>query len=66
MRKDTTIAKLTNIEVERNKKISKKRYIVELYFDLSHLNDGAHKPRFTKILKNIWDTMCRQMAFNIF
>jgi hypothetical protein len=27
MRKDTTTAKLTKIEVERNKKISKKRYI---------------------------------------
>ena len=27
MRKDTTTAKLTQIEIERNKKISKKRYI---------------------------------------
>jgi transposase, IS5 family len=65
MRKDTKTAKLTEIEIERNKKISKKRYIVEQYFGLSHLHDGAYRARFTTILKNIWDTMCRQMAFNI-
>lgn len=66
MRKETTTAKLTDIEIQRNKKISKKRYIVEQYFGLSHLHDGAYKARFTTIIKNIWDTMCRQMAFNIF
>jgi len=66
MRKDTTTAKLTEIEIERNKRISKKRYIVEQYFGLSHLHDGAYRARFTTILKNIWDTMCRQMAFNMF
>jgi IS5 family transposase len=65
MRKDTTTAKLTEVEIKRNKKISKKRYIVEQYFGLSHLHDGAYRARFTTILKNIWDTMCRQMAFNI-
>jgi len=65
MRKDTTTAKLTELETERNKRISKKRYIVEQYFGLSHLHDGAYRARFTTILKNIWDTMCRQMAFNI-
>lgn len=65
MRKDTKTAKLTEIEIERNKKISKKRYIVEQYFGLSHLHDGAYRARFTTILKNIWDTMCRQIAFNI-
>jgi transposase, IS5 family len=36
-RKDTTTAKLTEYEIERNKKLSKKRYIVEQYFGLSHL-----------------------------
>jgi len=46
--------------------ISKKRYIVEQYFGLSHLHDGAYRARFTTILKNIWDTMCRQMVFNVF
>ena len=65
MRKDTTTAKLTELEIERNKKISKKRYIVEQYFGLSHLHDGAYRARFTTTIKNIWDTMCRQMAFNI-
>lgn len=35
MRKDTTTAKLTEIEIARNKFISKKRYIVEQYFGLS-------------------------------
>ena len=65
MRKDTTTAKLTKLERARNKKISKKRYIVEQYFGLSHLHDGAYRARFTTTLKNIWDAMCRQMAFNI-
>jgi len=66
MRKDTTTAKITEIEIERNKKISKKRYIVEQYFGLSHLHGGACRARFTTIMKNIWDAMCRQMAFNVF
>jgi transposase, IS5 family len=65
MRKNTTTARLTDTEIKRNKKISKKRYIVEQYFGLSHLHDGAYRARFTTILKNLWDTMCRQMAFNI-
>jgi IS5 family transposase len=66
MRKDTTTAKLTEFEVERNKQISKKRYIVEQYFGLTHLHGDAHRARFTTIVKTIWDAMCRQMAFNIF
>jgi len=66
MRKDTKSTKLTEYETERNKKISKKRYIVEQYFGLSHLYDGAYRARFTTIINNIWDTMCRQMAFNLF
>ena len=66
MRKDTTTAKLTVYEKERNKKISKKRYIVEQYFGLSHLHDGAFRARFTTITKNILDAMCRQLAFNLF
>jgi IS5 family transposase len=65
MRKDTKTAKLTEVEIQRNKKISKKRYIVEQYFGLSHLHDGAYRARFTTIVRNIWDTMCRQMAFNV-
>jgi len=66
MRKDTTTAKITELEIERNKKISKKRYIVEQYFGLSHLHYGAYRARFTTIAKNLWDSMCRQMAFNLF
>jgi IS5 family transposase len=65
MRKDTTTAKLTEIEKERNRCISKKRYIVAQYFGLSHLHDSAYRARFTKGTKNIWDAMCRQMAFNM-
>jgi IS5 family transposase len=66
MRKDTTTAKLTEIERERNKRISKKRYVVEQYFGLSHLHNDAYRARFTTVIKNTWDAMCRQMAFNIF
>jgi IS5 family transposase len=65
MRKDTTTAKLTELEIERNKQISKRRYIVEQYFGLSHLHDRAYKARFTRLAKNLWDSMCRQMAFNV-
>lgn len=65
MRKNTTTAKLTEYEKERNKKISKKRYIVEQYFGLSHLHDRAKRARFATIIKNTIDAMCRQAAFNI-
>jgi IS5 family transposase len=66
MRKDTRGAKITKVEIERDRKISKKRYIVEQYFGLSHLYDGAYRARFMMMMKNIWDAMCRQMAFNLF
>ena len=66
MRKDTRGAKITKVEIKRNNKISKKRYIVEQYFGLSHLHHGAYRARFTVMMKNIWDAMCRQMAFNLF
>ena len=48
------------------------------YFGLSHLYDGAYRARFTTIIKNTWDAMCRQtcpveceayssgVAFNLF
>ena len=65
MRKYTTTAKLTEYEIERNKKLSKKRYIVEQYFGLSHLHDKAYRARFTTIIKNIIDAMFRQCAFNL-
>jgi len=39
---------------------------VEQYSGLRHVPDGADQGRFTTIVKNIWDTMCRQMPFNMF
>ena len=65
MRKDTTTAKLTTYEKERNKRISKVRYIVEQYFGLSHLHDNGQRARFTTIAKNNIDIWFRQIAFNI-
>ena len=65
MRKDEKNAKLTEYEIERNKKISKVRYIVEQYFGLSHLYDNGQKARFTTIDKNHIDIWFRQVAFNI-
>ena len=66
MRKGTRSTKLTDYEKERNKEIAKKRYIVEQYFGLSHLHSHAFHARFTRIGKNIIDTLFRQMAFNLF
>ena len=66
MRKDSTTAKLTEYEKDRNKKISQKfDIIVEQYFGLSHLHDGAKRARFTDITKNKFDGWYRQAAFNI-
>ncbi|WP_213181593.1 transposase [Desulfosarcina cetonica] len=59
MRKDSTTAKLTEREIERNKTISKVRYIVEQYFGISHLHDQAKRARFTTILKNNLDAWFR-------
>jgi transposase, IS5 family len=65
MRKDSTTAKLTDYEINRNKQIPKVRYIVEQYFGISHLHDGAKRARFTNIAKNNFDAWLRQAAFNI-
>jgi len=65
MRKNSTTAKLTEYEIERNKKFSKVRYIVEQYFGLSHLHDGANRARFTDIAKNKFDGWYRQAAYNM-
>jgi len=65
MRKDSTTAKLTDLEIERNKLLSKTRYIVEQYFGISHLHDRAKRARFTTIVKNKYDCWYRQAAFNI-
>jgi IS5 family transposase len=66
MGKDTKSTKLTDYEKVRNKQISKKRYIVEQYFGLSHLYNDAFRARFTRIAKNAIDVLFRQMAFNLF
>ncbi len=60
MRKDSTTAKLTDLEIERNKKISKVRYIVEQYFGISHLHDNAKRAKFTQLVKNKVDGWIRQ------
>jgi len=65
MRKDSTTAKLTEYEINRNKAISKVRYIVEQYFGISHLQDNAKRARFTDITKNKLDLWFHQTAFNI-
>lgn len=66
MRKATRSTSLTTYEKERNKQISRKRYIVEQYFGLSHLHNDAFRARFPRIIQNLIDILCRQMAFNLF
>ena len=39
MRKNSTTAKLTELEIQRNKAISKIRYIVEQYFGINGTTD---------------------------
>ena len=50
-----------DLETERNKKISKVRYIVEQYFGISHLKDNAQRARFPQIDKNKFDGWYRQV-----
>ena len=59
------VSKLTDYETERNTQISKKRYIVEQYFGLSHLHHNAFRARFPRLIKNAIDALFRQMAFNL-
>jgi len=66
MRKATVGTELTEFEKERNKAISKVRYIVEQYFGLSHLYNRAYRARFPKLIKNALNALFRQMAFNLF
>ncbi len=65
MRKNSTTATLTEYEIERNKKISKVRYIVEQYFGISHLQDRANRARFTTNTKDEVVFGERQAAYNI-
>jgi IS5 family transposase len=66
MRKATRNTELTQYEKERNKAISKVRYIVEQYFGISHLYHRAYRTRFTKMIINAIDGKLRQLAFNLF
>ncbi len=66
MRKATRGAALTQYEKERNKAISKVRYVIEQYFGISHLHNHAGRARFTKMIINGIDCKLRQLAFNIF
>jgi IS5 family transposase len=66
MRRATRGTELTRYEKERNKAISKIRYIVEQYFGISHLHHHAHRARFTKMIINGIDGKLRQLAFNLF
>jgi len=66
MRKATRGAQLTPYEKERNKAISKIRYIVEQYFGISHLHHHAYRARFTRLIINATDALFRQLAFNLF
>jgi IS5 family transposase len=65
MRRAIPGMKLTAYEKERNKAISKIRYIMEQYFGLSHLHNHAFRARFTRLIKNAIDAMFRQLAFNL-
>jgi IS5 family transposase len=65
MRKSQINASLTEMEIERNKVISRVRYKIEQYFGITHKYHGAGKARFTTLLKENWDHLCGAMAFNI-
>lgn len=64
MRKDYPNAKLTDLEHERNKKISKIRYKIEQYFGLTERHMGGGRARFTTLIKEHWNRLCQVMAFN--
>jgi len=65
MAKATRGTELTQHEIDRNKAISKVRYIVEQYFGISHLHNDAFRARFPRMIRNAIDTLFRQMAFNL-
>jgi IS5 family transposase len=64
MRKDERNAKLTELEITRNKMISKVRYKIEQYFGVTALHQGASRARFTTLSKGGWDRICQVIAFN--
>jgi transposase, IS5 family len=64
MRKEQKNAQLTELEHERNKKISKVRYKIEQYFGLTERHMGGGRARFTTLLKENWNRLSMVMAFN--
>lgn len=65
MRKGQVNVSLMKFEIERNKGISKIRYVIEQYFGLTEMYQGAGKARFTTLVKEGWNRLCQVMAFNI-
>lgn len=65
MRKGRVNASFTKHEIERNKGISRVRYVIEQYFGLTAKYQGAGRARFTTLLKEGWNRLCQIMAFNI-
>lgn len=51
MRKDEQSATLTQLEIERNKMISKVRYKIEQYFGVMALHQEAGRTRFITLVK---------------
>jgi transposase, IS5 family len=62
MRKEQKNAKLTDLEHERNKKISKILY--KQYFGLTERHMGGGRARFTTLFKENWNRLSMVMAFN--
>jgi len=65
MRKGERNAILTEMEIDRNKIISKVRYKIEQYFGVTALHQGAGRARFSTLAKEGWDQLCHAIAFNI-
>jgi IS5 family transposase len=65
MRKDERNAKLTELEITRNKKISKVRYKIEQYFGVTVLHQGTSRAWYTTLAKERWNRICQVMAFNL-
>jgi transposase, IS5 family len=64
MRKEQKNANLTELEHERNKKISKIRYKIEQYFGLTERHMGGGRARFTTLIKENWNRLSMVIAFN--
>jgi IS5 family transposase len=63
--KDERNAILKELEIERNKMISKVRYKIEQYSGVTALHQGAGQARFTTLVNVGWDRLCHGIAFNI-